>query len=168
MFKILERFERGADDDPDRGLDEIGGDEGRGQEGGNGIGANKLEDLYRGLIASETGTDGQEADEEEDTDNEEDEEAREELVRKLEGVDLGEHVFATTSPLKRKRPNANAHLRPSAFSLYDFVRLAGSARPVRPSPRESPEKVCRGFAVGKRSSEAGTGCRGRRNARGRG
>jgi hypothetical protein len=98
MFKILERFERGADDDPDRGLDEVGGDQGRGQEGGNGIGANKLEDLYRGLIAAENGTDGQEGNEEEDSDNEEDEEAREELIRKLEGVDLGEHLSQLLRP----------------------------------------------------------------------
>jgi hypothetical protein len=91
MFKILERFERGVDGDSDQGLDRVEGEEGRAQEGGNGIGANKLEDLYRGLIASENGTDGQDGDEEEDSDNEEDEEGREELVRKLEGVDLGEH-----------------------------------------------------------------------------
>jgi hypothetical protein len=104
MFKILERFERGADGDSDQGLDQVEGEEGRAQEGGNGIGANKLEGLYRGLIASETGTDGQEGDGEEDSDNEEDEEAREELVRKLEGVDLGEHLFATPSPLDTRNP----------------------------------------------------------------
>ncbi|KAG7528527.1 hypothetical protein FFLO_06083 [Filobasidium floriforme] len=107
MFTILERFERGADGDSDQGLDEIGGDEGRGQEGGNGIGASKLEDLYRGLIASETGTDGQEGNEEEDSDNEEDEEAREELVRKLEGVDLDslapQDLFALLPAAHRKK-----------------------------------------------------------------
>jgi hypothetical protein len=125
MFKILERFERGADDDPDRGLDEVGGDQGGGQEGGNGIGANKLEDLYRGLIASETGTDGPEGDEEEDSDNEEDEEAREELVRKLEGVDLGEHLFATSSPLNtRNRTITPIYSRPLSLLSTSLDSLA--------------------------------------------
>lgn len=161
MFKILKRFERGIDDDPDRGHDEIGGDEGRGQEGGNGIGANKLEDLYRGLIASETGTDGQEGDGEEDSDNEEDEEAREELVRKLEGVDLGEYTFRFPRlDCLVLAANVWSAYVPDRLARVDIRRLAGPAGFIRTPPRKSPEKVCRGFTVGRRSGEVATGCRG--------
>jgi hypothetical protein len=161
MFKILERFERGADGDSDQGLDQVGGEEGRAQEGGNGIGANRLEDLYRGLIAPENGPDGQDGNEEEDSDGEEDEEAREELVRKLEGVDLGEYTFRfpRLDCLVLAANDWFAHI-PARLACIDIRRLAGPAGFIRTPPRKSPEKVCRGFAVGKRSGEVATGCRG--------
>jgi len=79
MFKILERFERGGDDveqqlgDTDGQIPEIAG---------NGIGAGKLDDLYRGLI-------GEGGNAENEDDDEEDDEAREELAQRLEGIDLG-------------------------------------------------------------------------------
>lgn len=84
MFKILERFERGAGDDRGKGETDDAGEESL-EVVGNGIGAGKLEDLYRGLIGEGEGED------ENDQDDEEDEEEREELVRRLEGVDLGKY-----------------------------------------------------------------------------
>ena len=131
MFKILERFERGGDDVEQQLGDTDGEVSGT---AGNGIGAGKLEDLYRGLI-------GEGGDAEDENDDEEDDEAREELAQRLEGVDLGKFDH-TSEPWIQSTP-----LKDPSRAFPTSCRLARPARPLCSPSRLSPKKVCRALAI---------------------